>query len=94
MKMRAKLTLTNINLLNEAEELTFNAVAADSYPEDGSDENNTFAKFTPSAVLNMTVVNPALLGTFEAGDTFYVDFTKVDEIAPEADAEATAEAQD
>lgn len=48
---------------------------SDGYPADGSDENNTFAKFSPSASFNLHLANPALVGTFEVGDTFYVDFT-------------------
>jgi len=48
------------------------------YPEDGSDEDNTFAKFSPSAVFDIQIANPALIGKFEVGQTFYVDFTPVD----------------
>jgi len=47
-----------------------------AYPEDGSDENNTFAKFTPNAEFRMTVQNSALIGRFQEGDEFYVDFTR------------------
>lgn len=48
---------------------------SDGYPADGSDENNTFAKFSPSVNFQIMVANPALFGQFEAGQTFYVDFT-------------------
>lgn len=61
-----------------SEKLTFNAVAASSYPADGSDENNTYAKFSPSADFSITVANPALWGKFEAGKEYYVDFTPAD----------------
>lgn len=50
---------------------------SDSYPEDGSDENNTFAKFTPDATLRMNIQNPALHGKFEVDQEFYLDFTPV-----------------
>lgn len=46
-----------------------------SYPEDGSDENNTFAKWTPSASFHAYVCNPALFGSLSKGQEFYVDFT-------------------
>lgn len=59
------------------EQLYFHGVCASKYPEDGSDENNTFAKFSPSVMFQMTVANPALLGKFAAGDEFYVDFSPV-----------------
>jgi hypothetical protein len=54
------------------------------YPANGSDENNTFAKFSPSGSLELTVANPALIGTFEPGETYYLEFTKEEE-APTLD---------
>ena len=41
----------------------------------GSVEDNTFSKFTPSASLSLTVNNPDLIGHFNPGEKFYVDFT-------------------
>jgi hypothetical protein len=78
MKMRAKLKLNNVQKFEGCEVLTFNAVCKnEGYPADGSDENNTFARWTPNAELKMTVNNPALLGVYEPGQEFYVDFTPV-----------------
>ena len=57
------------------ETLTMHAVCAKSYPADGSDEDNTFAKFSPGANLSINIANPALFGQFKVGDKFYVDFT-------------------
>ena len=81
-QMRAKLRLHHIDKhgtpwpgATASETLHFHAVAASKYPEDGSDENNTYAKFSPSAVLNINVTNPDLVGKFEPGTEFYVDFT-------------------
>lgn len=75
--MRAKLKLTSVTLSEHSDQLKFSAVCkAGSYPEDGLDEDNTFAKFTPTAELTMTVNNPALLGKFRPGQKFYVDFTE------------------
>ena len=51
------------------------AVAASKYPEDGSDEDNIFAKFPPGANLSINIVNPALWGKFVEGQKYYVDFT-------------------
>lgn len=74
--MRAKFVVSTIVRANGVEKLTFNAVAKSSaYPADGSDEDNTFAKFSPSATCEITVMNPALFGQFNPGDKFYVDFT-------------------
>jgi hypothetical protein len=56
--------------------LTFSAVSrSEGYPADGTDEDNTFAKYTPNASLQMSIQNPMLLDKFEEGQKFYVDFT-------------------
>lgn len=76
--MRAKMVVRAVVPGTDSERLTFSAVCPKgAYPADGSDEDNTFARWTPSAVLDMQVNNPDLLGKFKAGDTFYVDFTPV-----------------
>ena len=75
--MRAKMKLTTVTRTEYGEQLKFNAVAANSYPADGSDEDNTYAKFSPSADFAITVANPALHGKFNHGETYYVAFTPV-----------------
>lgn len=76
--MRAKMRLNYIDRRHQGTEvLYFNPVArSDQYPADGSDENNTYAKFSPSGMLSLTVSNPALLGKFTEGEEYYLDFTK------------------
>ncbi|WP_288803933.1 hypothetical protein [uncultured Novosphingobium sp.] len=79
--MRAKLQVGSVFAhRNEAgetqtETVSFFGVAAKSYPADGSDEDNTFARFSPSANFQISIANPALHGQFEPGQKFYVDFT-------------------
>ena len=77
--MRAKMKVTDVEKHSDLyEELRFSAVPkSEAYPEDGSDENNTFAKWTPTAELRMTITNPDLIGKFSEGQEFYVDFTPV-----------------
>lgn len=79
-KMRAKFRVNGIQKLSETHEtITMGPVAkSGGYPADGSDEDNTFAKFSPSGSLSLTIANPALYGTFAAGETFYLDFTPAD----------------
>lgn len=82
-QMRAKFRLSTIQQHGDgkgvtSETLHFNAVSAKQYPADGSDEDNTYAKFSPSATCQINVANPALIGKFIPGETYYVDFTKVD----------------
>ena len=74
--MRAKFVIASVEKHVGGERLKFSAVAkSGAYPTDGSDEDNTFAKFSPSASCEIYIANPALLGAFEPGQKFYVDFT-------------------
>lgn len=51
-------------------------VSKDSgYPADGSDEDNNFARWTPSGELKLLIQNPALFDKLPVGAKFYVDFT-------------------
>lgn len=81
--MRAKMQVSHVETHSDNdgntthENVKFSAVSkTDGYPEDGSDENNTYAKFTPTAELEMMINNPALFGKHVEGDEYYVDFTK------------------
>lgn len=76
--MRAKMRVTSVEKHGkDSETLHFTAVGkSEVYPDDGLDEDNTFATFTPSADLNLMVNNPALVGKFKQDDTFYLDFSK------------------
>ena len=78
--MRAKMIITSIEKFTSGhEKVNFAAVAkTGGYPEDGSDEDNSYARWSPSANLSITIANPALWGKFEAGQKFYVDFTRAD----------------
>jgi len=80
-KMRAKMKINSITKHGEnCETLDLSAVCkSDGYPEGGLDENNTFATYTPSASLNMTINNPSLVGQFNVGETYYLDFTQAPE---------------
>lgn len=78
--MRAKVRVTAIRPYPDEGEATqetliFNFPAKDGpYPADGSDEDQQFARWSPSGSLELTVANPNLLGKFAVGDTFYLDF--------------------
>ena len=81
--MRAKLVVTGItehefDSKKHSEHVTMRGVSASQYPEDGSDENNTYAKWSPTAVFAVNITNPNLWGKFHEGQQFYVDFTEVE----------------
>lgn len=80
--MRAKLQIGSVQVNQDpdgktaSEQLHFHGVCKkEPYDETGLDEDNTFAKFSPSVDLRITIANPALFGKFKQGDKFYVDFT-------------------
>jgi hypothetical protein len=77
--MRAKFYITNIEQFGEPvsqERLNFSAVGkSGGYGDDGLDEDNTYARFSPQGSLSLTIANPALLGKFAAGEKFYLNFT-------------------
>jgi hypothetical protein len=77
-KMRAKMRITKITRFDQSEMLELTAVAkSGAYNADGNDEDNTYAKFSPSGAIQLTVANPALLGKFNPGEAYYIDFTPV-----------------
>lgn len=75
--MRAKMQVQKVELMGTVEVLHLSCVAkTGAYPADGSNEDNTFAKWTPSGSLQLSVTNPALHGKFKPGMKFYLDFTE------------------
>jgi hypothetical protein len=74
--MRMKLQVLSVaNHGGNYEQVEMSAVAkSDGYPADGSDEDNTFARWTPSATLKYTVNNPNLFGKLRPGMKLYADF--------------------
>lgn len=77
--MRAKMQVQRVDRFPGSDRITCAAVGrSDKYPDDGSDEDNTFAKFSPMGELSLTIANPALIGRIEPGQTFYLDFTLAD----------------
>jgi len=90
-KMRAKMRVADINTYPRGEgpitqqTLVMYAVArSDSYPADGSDENNSYARWSPSGRLELTIANPALFDAFEVGEEYYLNFIKAEKPAPTA----------
>lgn len=79
--MRAKMRVTEVNRFEQCDRVKMVAVAkTGSYPEDGSDEDNTYAKFSPQGELTISIANSALLGKIEPGTRFYIDFTPADPV--------------
>lgn len=71
-KMRVATVVQNMNEngLPDSETVTLQAV----YGRGGS-ANEQWAKWTPSAQLNITISNPAAFGKLSKGSFFFCDFT-------------------
>lgn len=75
--MRAKFQISSVEKFGTSEKVNFMAIGkSGSYPTDGTDEDNTYARYTPSASCSITITNPELVGKFTPGQKFYVDFTE------------------
>ena len=88
--MRAKLRLSEVKQHPQPsgevhEDLKFFAVSSRPYDKEGNNEDNTFARWTPSAELKMSITNPALVGTMNSGDEFYVDFVRLGQLVQEVE---------
>ena len=77
--MRAKMKVDFVDtFIDGSERITFSAVCKNGYDATGQDEDNTFAKFTPTASLSMNINNPNLNGKIKQGMKFYLDFTEIE----------------
>lgn len=79
--MRAKMRVTSVLKMEGGnEKVAMTCVAkSTSYPADGTDEDNSFAKWSPSGDLSITISNPDLHGKLVPGQKFYLDFTEAAE---------------
>jgi hypothetical protein len=78
--MRAKMQVRSVERVGETQEnLSMAPVTGDTpFGANGESEDNTFARYTPSGALSLTITNPELIGKFAEGDKFYLDFTKAE----------------
>ena len=79
VKMQAKLKVVSVKVTEYGEILEMTPVCSKSFDQNGESEDNTFARFTPSGSVILTVNNPTLAGQFKPGQMFYVDFAEVDQ---------------
>lgn len=82
---RAKLVVTSVSKSRATHDgpttqeiVSLSAVSkSEAYPADGSDEDNDYARWSPSASFSLTIANPNLFDQFKQGDKFYCDLTRV-----------------
>lgn len=83
MTTRCKVYVESVKLYGHngqitQEEVQMRAVTGKN-TKDGMDEDNTYAKYTPSADFRMSVTNPALFGQFRPSQTYYIDMTPAED---------------
>jgi hypothetical protein len=59
-----------------AEQIEMQAVTEKPFDSDGNSDDNTFAKWSPTGSLSMTITNPNLLGQIKVGQKYYIEFTE------------------
>lgn len=82
--MRAKMYVESIQQFGHGgkvtqETLKLRCVSDKPYGANGESEDNTFAKYSPSGELSISITNEALHGQFKPGEKFYLDFTPASE---------------
>lgn len=83
---RAKMKVTEVTQFEGSERLRMQPVCKPGgYPPDGSDEDNTYAKWSPSGSFELSITNPALHGVFKPGKAYYIDIIEVEEKIPTAE---------
>jgi hypothetical protein len=76
--MRAKFQVNRVERWQGQDKIVASAVTSKPFDPEGLNEDNTYAKFSPSGALELTIANPALVGKIEPGQKFYLDFTPVE----------------
>ncbi len=74
--MRAKMQIQSILKTDYSETVKMAAV----YGGSTNDEDNSFAKTTPSGTIELQIANKELHGVYKPGDAFYVDFTPIPKV--------------
>lgn len=77
--MRAKFSVTEVKTFEGSETVRMMPVTGkEPFGPEGESEDNTYARYTPSGSLELTINNPTLRGKFTRGQTFYADFTEAE----------------
>lgn len=79
--MRAKMQVQQVtDFGNNCQQVVMIPVCGNKpYGPNGESEDNTFARYSPSGELKLTITNPDLVGKIRPGQRVYVDFTEATE---------------
>ncbi len=79
VKMTAMLVVSTAGAFTGGSSVAMHPVCTKPFGEDGSSEENSFARWTPGGSLNLDITNPELVGKFKEGQKFRVYFEEVEE---------------
>lgn len=72
--------IQSVTQFSGQEQIKLSAVCGKApFGKEGESEDNTYARYTPSGELSLSITNPALHGKFKPGQKFYLDFTEAAE---------------
>ena len=78
--MRAKMSVSQVtDFGGNNQKVNMAPVCSKSFGPNGESEDNTFARYSPSGSLELTITNPDLKGKIKPGQKFYVDFIEAAE---------------
>lgn len=61
-----------------SERITMSAVSDKPFDPSGNSDDNTFARWTPSGELTISIQNPALFGKIKEGQKYYLNFAQAE----------------
>lgn len=78
--MRAKFVVGEVSDVRTehggtSQKVSMRPVTTSSYGDNGENEDNTFARYTPSGEIRLQITNPDLNGKINPGEVYYIDFT-------------------
>ena len=74
-KMIAKFKVTSIERFNETSQNVTMVAVSENFDSDGNSDDNSFAKWTPSGHLTISITNPGLIDSLKEGQKYYLNFT-------------------
>lgn len=89
--MRAKMYVTKVEKHGEPTScvtLAMSCVCPNKFEADGSSEDNSFSRWSPSGGFNIMIQNPNLFDAFHVNQKFYLDFEEAPDSPPAPSAQA------
>lgn len=78
--MRAKMQVSQVTDFGGCFQIKASPVCGNKpFGSNGENEDNSFARYSPTGELTLSITNPDLFGKIKPGQKFYIDFTEAAE---------------